>query len=236
MLDNFKARFLVQILRCSNGSLRFHAASNCRTKEDETAEEFLDHCSVAMKTLPKVEDLMLQKFHYDQDQQILLLTIVAGLTGNPGKQVRFHMLMTADQALGIANIVFESEKQEKRNLTFQILKTTVKVEVTLGSPGRRLDINGTDGLLGVAQPCCVQVRRNVSIVHVRLTLTVKGIKGNCIVLSVENFNIFPKIVFPIMSPPERMRERMNLLSHREQESQVTYAEAAHRNTHHQENL
>jgi hypothetical protein len=42
-----------------------------------------------MKTVPKVEDPALQKFHYDQAERMLLYTSIAGLSGNPGKQVRF---------------------------------------------------------------------------------------------------------------------------------------------------
>jgi hypothetical protein len=71
-----------------------------------------------MKTVPKVEDPELQIFHYDQAQRVLLSAFISGLSGNPGQQVRFQMPPTVDQALQIAITVFEAEAQEKRNVTF----------------------------------------------------------------------------------------------------------------------
>ena len=92
-----------------------------------------------MKTVPKVQEPLLQKFHYDQAQWMLLSTMqkrvngshkhntlkkkllstfIAGLSGNPGQHIRFKMPATVDQALHIAITVFEAEAQEKRFLTF----------------------------------------------------------------------------------------------------------------------
>ena len=71
-----------------------------------------------MNTIPKVEDPLLQKFHHDQAQRMLLSTFIAGLSGNAGQQVRFKMPATVDQALQIATTVLDAEAQEKRNLAF----------------------------------------------------------------------------------------------------------------------
>jgi hypothetical protein len=61
-----------------------------RQKKDETPQEFLDLCrSLVMKTVPKVEDPLLQKFHYDQAQRMLLSTFIAGLSGNPEKRLDY---------------------------------------------------------------------------------------------------------------------------------------------------
>ena len=63
-----------------------------KQQKNKTPREFLERCrSIAMKTVPKVEDPLLQKFHYDQAQRMLLSTFIAGLSGNPGRQVRFQM-------------------------------------------------------------------------------------------------------------------------------------------------
>jgi len=67
-----------------------------------------------MKTVPKVEDPLLQNFHYDQAQRMLLSTFIAGVSGNPGQQLRFQMPATVDEALQIAVIVFEADAQEKK--------------------------------------------------------------------------------------------------------------------------
>ena len=71
-----------------------------------------------MKTVPKVEDPLLQKFYYDQAQRMLLSTFTAGSGGNSGQQLRFQMPATVDKALQIAIAVSEAEAQEKRNLAF----------------------------------------------------------------------------------------------------------------------
>ena len=45
----------------------FMQLQTAKQKKDETVQKFLDRCrSLAMKTDPKVQDLLLQKFHYDQ--------------------------------------------------------------------------------------------------------------------------------------------------------------------------
>jgi len=80
---------------------------------------------------------------------MLLPTFIAGMSGNPGQQVRFQMPATADEALQIAITVFEAEAQEKRNLAFfRILKPIERVEATLVSPGTH---QNTDRLLMLAQ-------------------------------------------------------------------------------------
>jgi len=68
-----------------------------------------------MKAISKVEDRLLQKFHYDQAQRMLLSTFIAGLSGNPGRQGRFQMPATVAEALRIAITVFQAETHEKRN-------------------------------------------------------------------------------------------------------------------------
>jgi len=106
-----------------------------------------------MKTVPKVEDPLLQKFRYDQAQRMLLSTFIAGLSGNPGRHVRLQMPATVDLAFQIAITVFEAEAQEKRNLAlfFLILKPPEIVEPTLASPGRPLEDQSTDRLLVLVQ-------------------------------------------------------------------------------------
>lgn len=43
---------------------------------------------------------------------------ISRLIGNPGQQVRFKMPKTLEDALKTAVIVYEAERQEKRNETF----------------------------------------------------------------------------------------------------------------------
>jgi hypothetical protein len=94
----------------------FTQLQRARQRKDESPQDFLDRChSLAMKTVPKVEDPQHQKFHYDQAERMLLSTFIAGLAGNPGQQVKFQMPPTVDEALQIAITMFEAEAQEKRN-------------------------------------------------------------------------------------------------------------------------
>jgi len=63
-----------------------------------------------MKTVPKLEDGLLKKCHYDQAQRMLLSTFIAGQSGNTG-QARFQMPAIVDQALQIAITVVGVEAQ-----------------------------------------------------------------------------------------------------------------------------
>ena len=124
-----------------------------KQQKDETPREILDRCrSLAMKTVLKVEDPLLQKFHYDQAQRMLLSTFIAGLSGNSGRQVRFEMPSTVDLVLQIAITVFEAEAQEKRNLAFFLKSETPrKGRGNFGQPWKNLEDQSTDRLLVLAQ-------------------------------------------------------------------------------------
>jgi len=49
---------------------------------------------------------------------MLLASFVAGLTGDPGRQVRYASLVSVDEALKIAVLVQEAERQENFNNSF----------------------------------------------------------------------------------------------------------------------
>ena len=117
--EKFKAKFLHIFWDVKTDQYRFMQPQTDEQQKDETPRELLDRCrSLAMKTVPKVEDTLLQKFHYDQAERMLLSTFIAGLYGNPGRQVRFQMPATVEMALHIAITVFEAEVQEKTSLAF----------------------------------------------------------------------------------------------------------------------
>jgi len=85
--ENFKAKFLHRFRDFRSDQYHFMQLQTTKQKKDKTVQGFLDWCrSLAMKTVPKVEDPLLQKFHYDQAQQMLLSTFIAGLSGNTGQQ------------------------------------------------------------------------------------------------------------------------------------------------------
>ena len=55
---------------------------------------------------------MAQRIHLKNAERMLLASIVAGLTGAPGKEVRYASPRHIQQALSIALAVQEAEKQE----------------------------------------------------------------------------------------------------------------------------
>jgi hypothetical protein len=67
----------------------------------------------------------------------------------------------------------------------------------------------------------MQARSIVSIIEVRLTLTVIGTKRNCSALSAEHWDILPSILFLIMLTADKMRERISFQNDGEEESQVS---------------
>jgi hypothetical protein len=131
--------------------------------------------------------------------------------------------------------VFEAEEQKKEIWHFfQIPKPTDKVEATLVSSGRPLEDRSKDRLLVLAETRRMQAGSSVSKTPAQLTLATKE---NCFVLSVGKQDTLPKNVYLINFPPEGTRERMGTPNHRKRgKSSRTYAEAARRNNHRQENL
>jgi hypothetical protein len=182
--ENFKARFLHRFRDVRSGQYHFMQLQRARQKKDETPQQFLDRCrSLAMKTDPKVEDRLLQKFHYDQAQQVLLSTFIAGLSGNPEQQVRFQLPVTTRSSTSDCNYSVSGRSTgEKKFDIFSNSEThKKKFEANLVRPGTPLEDQSMDRLLILAQIRCMQAGSSVSKTHAQLTLATKG---NCSALSV----------------------------------------------------
>ena len=68
--ENFKAKFLHRFRNVRNYQYHFMQLQTAKQQKHENPPEFLDRClSLVMNTVPKVEDPLLQKFHYDQVQR-----------------------------------------------------------------------------------------------------------------------------------------------------------------------
>jgi hypothetical protein len=77
-----------------------------RQGRNETPQEFSDRCrALSQKILCKVDNPLAQSIHYENADQMFLASFVSGLTGVPGRQVRFQKPQTLDQALKIAHSV-----------------------------------------------------------------------------------------------------------------------------------
>jgi hypothetical protein len=81
----------------------FSQLQMARQKKDESPQEFADRCrSLAHKTVPQVDDPALQILHYEHAERMLLASFTSGLTGTPGRLVRFSLPKNKEEALGIA--------------------------------------------------------------------------------------------------------------------------------------
>jgi hypothetical protein len=102
-----------------NDQYNFIQLQTAKQKKGETPQEFADrYRALAHKTVLKVDDPTLQKFHYDQAQRMLLAAFTTRLAGMPGQLVRFRLLQTIGEALQIAVTVYEADAQENRDITF----------------------------------------------------------------------------------------------------------------------
>jgi len=68
--------------------------------------------------LCRVDDPLAQRIHNENAERILLASFVAGLTGSPGRQVRYRNPQTLQQVISVALAVQEAEKQERFNESF----------------------------------------------------------------------------------------------------------------------
>jgi len=234
--ENFKTKFLHGFRDVRNDQYHFMQLQTAKQQKHETPREFLDrYRSLALNTVPKVEDPLLQKFHYDQAQRMLLSTFIAGLVGNPGQMCRFQSPATVDLALQIATTVFEAEAQEKRNLAFfSNSETHRKGRGNSGQPWKTFGRSeyGQATRISTDAP---HVGRKQRHQNARPTNTSR--EGKLLCFKCGKPGHFARECFSNKFSPKR-NEGKNQHSKPQEtgKSSSTYAEAARRNTHRQENL
>ena len=92
-----------------------------RQKQGESPQDFADRCrSLAQKTIPRVEDPVTQRINYEQAERMLVASFSSGLLNTVGRQVRYALPKTMDEALKIAITVNQAEIQERRNEAFYV--------------------------------------------------------------------------------------------------------------------
>jgi hypothetical protein len=91
----------------------FMRLQTARRGRNEDPQAFADRCrALSQKIMHEVDDPLVQQIHRKNAERMLLASFVAGLSGAPGKQVRYANPQTMQQALTIALSVQEAEKQE----------------------------------------------------------------------------------------------------------------------------
>jgi hypothetical protein len=97
----------------------FTKLQTARQAKNESPQEFADRCrAVAQKVMGKSDDPQIQRVHQENADRMLLASFVSGLRGVPGRQVRFANPQDLEQALRIAIMVQEAERQERFNESF----------------------------------------------------------------------------------------------------------------------
>ena len=115
----FKAAFNDRFRDVRTDQYHFTQFQMARQKKDEFPQDFADRCrSLAQKTVPRVEDPATQRIYYDQAERMLLASFTPGLLNIAGRQVRYAMPKTMDEALKIAITVNQAEIQERSNEAF----------------------------------------------------------------------------------------------------------------------
>jgi hypothetical protein len=99
----FKKTFQSRFRDVRTDQYHFNQLQMARQKKGETPQEFADRLRIlAQRTVPQVDDPELQKLHYQQADRMLLASFTAGLSGTPGRQVRFTMPKNLEDALKVA--------------------------------------------------------------------------------------------------------------------------------------
>jgi hypothetical protein len=92
----------------------FTRLQTARQTKGESPQEFADRCRhLAQKVMSTTNDPLALRVHSEKVERMLLSAFISGLSGTPGRMVRFSNPLCLGQALKIALSVQETEKQER---------------------------------------------------------------------------------------------------------------------------
>jgi hypothetical protein len=98
---------------------QFHFSQLQTAKQMKGESVFADRCrALAQKVTPQVADPAAQRLNNEQTDRMLLASYTSGLTGNPGRQVRYSLPTTLEDAIKIAVTVEQAETHERKDDTF----------------------------------------------------------------------------------------------------------------------
>src|SRR5215469_4346225 len=117
--QTFKELFRNRYKDVHTDQYHFMRLQTARQAKNEDPLQFADRCrGLAQKITCKAEDPVAQRVHNENAERMLLASFESGLTGVPGRQVRYANPRTLEQALEIALSVQEAERQEKFSESF----------------------------------------------------------------------------------------------------------------------
>ena len=115
----------------------FMNLQTARQGKNESPQEFADkYRGLSQKVMCKVDDPVAQRTHRENAERMRLASSVAGFKGVAGKQVRYANPRKLEQAVSLALVVQEAEKQERFNESLYTRFDT-SVRSLSRSPSRR---------------------------------------------------------------------------------------------------
>jgi hypothetical protein len=112
--EKFKEVFRQRFKDHHPDQYHFTRLAKARQASNESPQEFADRCrALAQEVMCKSNDPTAQKIHHENAEHMCVASFVAGLTGVPGRHVRYANPQSVQQALTIALAVTEAEKQER---------------------------------------------------------------------------------------------------------------------------
>lgn len=117
--EQFKKEFRKRFRDVHSDQFHFMKLQTARQGRNESPQQFADRCkTLAQKIMVKTDDPVAQRIHRENMDRMTLASFVAGLSGVPGRQVRYSAPQSMEQALSLAISVQEADKQEKFNESF----------------------------------------------------------------------------------------------------------------------
>jgi hypothetical protein len=117
--QTFKNAFRKRFQDVCSDQYHFTNLQSTRQRRNESPQEFADRCrALAQRIVCKIDDPLAQKIHQENADRMLLSSVVSGLSGIRGRQVRYANPQTMEQALMIALSVQQAEKQERTSESF----------------------------------------------------------------------------------------------------------------------
>jgi hypothetical protein len=129
--------------------LHFTQLQSAKQRKDESPQEFADRCrNLAYKTVPKVEDTVQQKWHYEQAEILLLASFPSRLLGEVGKFTTFNLPANMSEVLKFATTVNQAQIQERRNESFYVDEPRTRRDSVRASNRQRRDRNASKNAEG----------------------------------------------------------------------------------------